>query len=187
MLAAAALVATAVPAAAGSADAAERTAGTGTHTLAKGRTVCQKGSTTGSGRCWKLLRTRKKLTVVEAIPLENKTRRKRANMHCSFSRSVSRSVDVGGEVSSSVEAGVFKVVNVNVTATVHRSVTQTAEEASTAGGDVTLRPGESVVCQRTYGYVVARVRQYTWSGGTQSQVKILRAKVPANLGVRIVD
>lgn len=156
------------------------------HTAKKNKTVCQKGSGTHSGRCWKLLKTKKKLVVMEAIPLENKTRHKKANMHCSFSRTISRTVEVGGEVSSSVEAGVFKVVNVNITATVHRNVSQTAEEASSAGGDITLKPGESVVCQRTYGYVVARVRQYTWSGG-KSEYKILKSKIPANLGVRIVD
>ena len=151
------------------------------------RTHCQKGSGTQSGRCWKLLESRSKLVVVEAIPLENKTRRKKTNMHCSFSRSVSRSVTVGGSVSASVEVGVFKVVKANVTVTVHQDVTQTATQASEAGGDVTLKPGESVVCQRTYGYVWARVKQYTWSGGHEAEVKILKSKIPANLGVRIVD
>ena len=151
------------------------------------RTVCQEGSGTQSGRCWKLLESRSKLVVVEAIPLENKTRRKKSNMHCSFSRPVSRSVTVGGSVSASAEFGVFKVVKANITVTVHRDVTQTASQASTAGGSVVLKPGESVVCQRTYGYVWARVKQYTWSGGRDAETIILKSKVPANLGVRIVD
>lgn len=153
----------------------------------KGSVVkCAKGSGSHSGRCWKLLKSQIKVVVVEAIPLENKSRHKKANMHCSFSRTVSKSVEVGGSVSSSVEAGVFSVVKVNVTASVHRNVTQTATEASTAGGDVTLRPGESVVCQRTFGHVVARVKQTTWAGSKTESV-ILKAKIPSALGVRIVD
>jgi hypothetical protein len=149
-------------------------------------TKCAKGSGSYSGRCWKLLKSKVAVVVVEAIPLENQTRRKKANMHCSFSRTVSKSVEVGGSVSASVEAGVFSVVKVNVSTTVHKNVSQTATEASSAGGDITLKPGESVVCQRTYGHVIARVRQTTWSGG-KTESKVLRAKIPAGLGVRIVD
>ncbi len=180
VLGAAALVSVMLVAPSATADAAAPT-----HARAS-KTKCAKGSGSYSGRCWKLLKTAKRLVVVEAIPLENKTRHKKANMHCSFSRTVSKSVEVGGSVSSSVEAGVFSVVKVNVNVSVHKNVSQTASQASTAGGDVTLKPGESVVCQRTYGYVVARVKQYTWHGG-KSETKILKTKIPANLGVRIVD
>ncbi len=148
--------------------------------------VCTRASDSTAGRCWELLKSRKRLAVVEAIVLENRTRRKKVNMHCSFTRSVSRTVEVGGSVTGSVKAGVFKVVEVNVSTTVHRNVQQTAEQASSAGGDVTLRPGESVVCQRTYGYVVARVRQITYSASVVT-TRVLTAKVPSNLGVRITD
>lgn len=167
---------------------AAQSEGAQTYKVAKkgNKTVCAKGSGSHSGRCWKLLKSGKKVVVVEAITLENKTKKKKVNMHCSFSRTVSKSVEVGGSVSGSVEAGVFSVVKVNVSTTVHKNVSQTATQASEAGGSVTLKPGESVVCQRTFGHVVARVRQYTWSGN-KSEVKILRAKIPSYLGVRVVD
>jgi hypothetical protein len=152
---------------------------------ARGKTQCVKGSGTYSGRCFTLLRSAKHVTPVESVPLENRSSHK-ATMHCSFSRTISRSISYGASLSASAEASYFSVVKASVTATVSKEVNQTASQATEAGGSIVLRPGESVTCLRTYGYVTVRVKDYTYRG-TTSNSTIRRGKVPSTLGVRIID
>jgi len=58
--------------------------------------------------------------------------------------------------------------------------------ATTAGGSVRLKPGQRVICQRTYGSLVSKVKETTYRPGSQS-VRRFKVRVPSYLGVRIVD
>gem|GEM_PF-6478545 len=163
MLAALALVAaglftTAPPV---SASTPDTTTAAASEVQARGLTRCVRGSGPGSGRCFTFLRSRKVVKAVEGIPLENRSSRP-ATMHCSFSRTITKSVTAGVKVSASVKGTIFGVVEASVSTEVSMSVTQTASQASTAGGSVRLQPGQSVTCLRTYGHVVARVKDYRW-------------------------
>ena len=152
---------------------------------AKNITKCVKGSNEYAGRCYKVISSKKKVVVIEAIPLENDSSHK-VTVHCSFSRSISKSVSYGASLSASAEASFFSVVKVSVTASVSKEVSQTASEASEAGGSIVLKPGQSVNCLRTYGVVTARVRETTYNGSNIKH-RILKAKVPSYLGVRITN
>lgn len=155
------------------------------------KTVCEPGSGTSSGKCYKQMSAViKRIKVVDAVPLINASS-KTATMHCSFSSSVTREITLGGSasISGGAEVSLLKIASASVatTYTLEASVTMSATQAKEAGGSVTLKPGEKVVCQRIYSHVTFTVKPYTYSGtqvfwGTEKSVT-----VPSSLGVRIVD
>lgn len=158
---------------------------------AAGHIVCEKGSDSYAGVCFKQLSSLVRgIKVVQAVPLINGTSHRRANMHCSFSDTVTKSLTLGGSTSMTVSAKAsildLAEVSASTTYTLSASVTQTAASASEAGGSVTLPPHTQVVCQRIYSYVTFRVQRQSWHGTSTSNVT-KRVTVPSSLGVRIVD
>ncbi len=155
------------------------------------KTVCERGSSTSSGRCYKQMSSVvKRVKVVDAVPLINRSSRK-ATFHCAFSSSVTREVTLGGSVSvsASAEASLMKIASASVstTYTLDAHVTMSATQAKEAGGSVVLRPGQKVVCQRIYSHVTFSVRPYTYSGTTIRWGTTKSVTVPSSLGVRLVD
>lgn len=161
-------------------------AGGGSAAHAASRTACAKGSGTGSGHCWERSTIYKHLKVVEAVPLENRSRRT-ATMHCSFSRTITRSFTAGASVTSSAKVSIIKLVDAGVETTLHGSVSQTSSQATTAGGTIRLKPGQRVTCQRTYGYVTSRIKDYYYNSKGTHSVRRYAVTIPAYIGVRIVD
>lgn len=154
---------------------------------ARARTKCVKGSGTYAGTCYKFLRSTKKVVPVEAVPLRNRSSRT-GTFTCSFTRTVSRAVEYGASATSSAEAeAVFGLAKISLSVTVSKKVTQTDTQASTAGGSVTLKPGQSVTCLRTYGSVIMRVQRYTYRGSEVTYDDPSKVRLPAYLGVDIVD
>jgi len=148
-------------------------------------TRCLPGSNTYSGRCFTSHRVYRALKVVEAVPLVNRSRRT-ATFHCSFTRTITRSVAVGVSVSAEVKATLFKLVDASTSISVHQEVTQTASQATQAGLSVRLRPRQSAICQRTYGHVKTRITDTSYSGSRVHRRRYT-VKVPSFLGVRLVD
>ena len=154
-------------------------------TSADAATRCLRGSTTYSGRCFTSHRIYRHQRVAEAVPLVNRSRHT-ATLQCSFTHTITRSLDVGASVSSEVKGTLFGLVDASTSITVHRTVTQTASQATQAGASVRLKPGERVTCERTYGYVTTRVTDKRYSG-SHVQQRSYRVRVPSYLGVRLVD
>lgn len=148
-------------------------------------TRCVRGSSTSSGLCFTYLSSVKHLAVAEAVPLQNHSS-KTATFNCSFTRTITKSITWGASLSTEAQATLFGFLETKVSGTISRSVSQTAAQATAAGLSVRLKPGQSAVCERTYGYVVTRVRKNEWHGTTGSD-KVLTSKVPSYLGVRLVD
>lgn len=136
--------------------------------------------------CFKLLKTKYRVKRVEAVPLRNKSSKK-ATMHCSFTKTISRSVQKKAGLSTSAEVNaVFGLAKVNVSVHVEKSVTQTASQATTVGGSVVLKPGEKVTCIRTYGHVVTKVRRID-RRNEERKTRVIKTKIPSSLGVDIID
>ncbi|MBE7325937.1 hypothetical protein IEQ44_14900 [Nocardioides sp. Y6] len=151
------------------------------------KTRCLKGSGASGGVCFKLRSTKYRVKRVESVPLRNKSSKK-ATMHCSFTKTISKSVQRKAGISSTAEVNaVFGLAKLNVSVNVEKSVTQTASQATTAGGSIVLKPGEEVTCIRTYGHVVTKVRRYAWSGNKMTSDEIIKTKIPSSLGVDIID
>lgn len=146
-------------------------------------TKCEGG--TGSGRCITVSKVKKHVKVVEAVPLENKSK-KTATMSCSFTKTVTKSMTGSVSLSVGIKAKVFVVAEASTSIDLSKSVTQTASSATTAAATVTLKPHESVTCQRTYGYVTANVKQVD-RAGSHTDTKKYTVTVPVSLGARIVD
>lgn len=157
---------------------------------ATSRTRCQRGSGMESGRCWTRHQVYRHLKVVEAVPLENRSH-KTGTFHCTFSRNISQSVEAGYSVGYEAKVSIMKLVDAGTTMTLHMNVSQTASQATEAGASFRLKPGQRVVCQRTYGYVTTRIKDYQWWGGTGahagSSTHYYTVRVPARLGIRVVD
>lgn len=157
------------------------------HTAERAARRCLPGSGAASGTCFTFLSSRKHSVAVESVPLVNHSH-KVVTLHCDFTRTVSRSVTWGASLTTTAKATLFKVVEASVSATVSRTVSQTAQQATRAGGSVTLRPGQSVTCLRTYGWVVTRVRKVYWTSNDQIHIEtVIKSKVPSHLGVTVVD
>ncbi|MBP2416428.1 hypothetical protein ACFFOM_06800 [Microlunatus capsulatus] len=146
-------------------------------------TRCQGG--TGSSRCVTVSNVKKHLKVVESVSLENKSSKK-VTMHCSFTKSISRTTTGSISLTAGVKAQVFGVAEASTSIDITSSVSQSASQATTAGGSVVLRSHESVLCQRTYGYVKADVKEVT-STSTKSSTRRYTVTIPVNMGVRVVD
>ncbi|MGN6783212.1 MAG: hypothetical protein ACTHJH_17115 [Marmoricola sp.] len=157
---------------------------------AASRTRCQRGSSMEGGRCWTRHQIYRHLKVVEAVPLENRSH-KTGTFHCTFSRNISQSVEAGYSVAYEAKVSIMKLVDAGTTMTLHMNVSQTASQATEAGASFRLKPGQRVVCQRTYGYVTTRIKDYRWWGSTGahagSSTHYYTVKVPARLGIRVVD
>lgn len=153
----------------------------------KGTTKCVRGSGPSRGTCYKYLSSRFKLTPVESIPLRNRSSRV-VTMSCGFSRTITKSITESASMSSAAEVNaVFGLAKVTVEASVSRSVSQTAEQATTAGGSIRLKPGQQVVCVRTYGSTTLRLQRYEYFPSGKVVRKNFRTKIPAYLGVDIRD
>ncbi len=155
------------------------------------KTVCERGSSTGSGRCHQQRSAViKRVSVVDAVPLINRSS-KRATLHCNFTTSVRRDITLGGSVAvtGAAEVSFLKIASASVstTYTLHASVSMSSESSKEAGATVTLNPGERVVCQRIYSYVSFSERTYTYSGTKVTYQPVKTVTVPSNLGIRIVD
>lgn len=150
---------------------------------ASAATRCEGG--TGSGRCITVSKVKKHVKVVEAVPLENRSK-KTATMSCSFTKTVTKSMTGSVSLSVGIKAKVFVVAEASTSIDLSKSVTQSASTATTAAATVKLKPGESVTCERTYGYVKANVKQVD-RAGTHTDTKRYTVTVPVSLGARIVD
>ena len=141
----------------------------------------------GSSQCFTATHLIKSVQVVESVPLVNKSK-KTVNAHCSFSRTITKSVSAGVDLSATVKGTLFKVVEASTTATVHSSVSQTAAQATTAGGSVSLRPGQQIICQRIYSRIVANIKEVTYYPMPKnSKTRTYSSTTPSSLGVRFVD
>src|SRR3546814_2335528 len=110
------------------------------------KTVCEKGSGTSSGRCYKQRSAVvKKVRVVDAVPLINRSS-KRVTMTCNFSSTITKGITAGGSasVTTSAEASFMKIAKASVSATytLHASVRMSSAQAKSAGGTVTLKRSE---------------------------------------------
>jgi hypothetical protein len=153
-------------------------------------TRCQKGSNMEGGRCWTRSTIYKHLKVAEAVPLENLSSRT-ITAHCQFSRTITKTFTGGVDLNYNAKASILGLVDVGTSYTLHMSVSQSAAQATEAGASVVLRPGQRVTCQRTYGYVSTRIKDYRYWGSTGahagSSTTYYTVTVPAYLGVRVVD
>lgn len=148
---------------------------------------CLKGSGAASGTCFTFLSSRKHSVAVESVPLVNHSH-KVATLHCDFTQTISRSVKWGASLTASAKATLFGVMEASISATISKEISQTAQQATNAGGSVRLRPGESVTCLRTYGWVTTRVRKTYWTSNDQIHIEtVISSKVPSHLGVTVVD
>jgi hypothetical protein len=145
--------------------------------------TCQ--GTTYSGRCLTASKVKRHLKVVQSVDLQNRSSRT-AVMHCSFTQTITRSVTGSTTLSVGLKGQVLKVVEASTSVDLSKSVTQTASSATTAGGSVTLKRNQAVICQRTYGYVSADIKESTWSG-KKGSTRYYTVTVPIRMGVRIID
>ncbi|RCK70075.1 hypothetical protein DT076_08765 [Desertihabitans brevis] len=143
---------------------------------------CVGGSS--SGRCVKVLSTSVQTEVVESTVLANDSGIS-GSFTCGFSQTITRSVEQSASAEMSVSAQVA-AVGASASVGVSESVSQSASSASSVAGTVTLAPGESVTCQRTYGSVRSVLQEYTYSGTGTNDGPQYVVVVPSSLGVRIV-
>lgn len=155
-------------------------------TPAEAATRCtQKGP--GSSQCFTATNVVRGQKVVESVPLVNRSS-KPVTAHCSFSKTISRSVSASVTVAGEVKGTLFKVVDASTSISVSASLTQTAEQATTAGGSVRLRPGQRIICQRIYSNVVSRIKEVTYYPAPRnSTTRYYSTTTPSSLGVRFVD
>ena len=140
-----------------------------------------------SGVCYTVTHVTKKLKVLQSIPLENKRKKKGTVVfHCNFSDTFTKSMTAGASVSAGVKAKVLGVAEVESSINLSLSVTQSASRAESAAADVPLKRGEGVLCQRTYGYVTAKVLESHYSSSSV-YTKRYSVKIPINMGVRVKD
>jgi hypothetical protein len=156
-----------------------------TATPAAAATRCQGG--TGSSRCVTVSHVKRHLKVIESVPLENTTKKKKVTMSCSFSRSYSRSMTGSITMSAGVKGQVFGVAEASTSIDLSKSVSQTATQATSASGTVTLKPGEAVLCQRTYGYIKADVKEVTTTAKKKASTRYYTVTIPVSMGARITD
>lgn len=171
-LAAAAVCAGALLVPAGSAEAA-------------GNTKCFTGGDGRTGTCYTVGPVAKHSVVVEAVPLVNNSSRT-VKASCAFTQTITKSIETGISSNTEVKATLFSLVDASTSITIHKKVTQTASQAVTAGGEITLKPHTSITCERTYGYVVSTVTRKVWHDATTT-IKKFTVRIPSNLGVTFVD
>lgn len=149
---------------------------------------CTVAGNNASITCWSTSTVSKTTAVVESVPLKN-TSSKTATFHCTFSKSLSYTgaitTTAGASVSASVKAAIFASVDASVSYSVSLSLSQTAAQATEAGVTVSLKPGQSVVCERTYTKVTATVTEtYT---NTKTTTTTYKAVLPSSFGVTLAD
>jgi hypothetical protein len=140
--------------------------------------------TTYAGRCVTTSNIVKKSTVVESVPLTNKSSYT-ATMNCSFTTTITKSFSTSLSLTSSVKATVWSVVEASVSGTQSMTLSQTASQATTAGGSVKLPPGGKVICQRVYGYYTMTTKIDEWGPGAVDRT--LTSTLPYSLGVTIIN
>jgi hypothetical protein len=137
------------------------------------------------GRCLTASAVKKHVSVVESVPIENDSR-KTITVTCAFERTITKSTSASISVTGSVKVSIVKVVDLSTSVSVSNEVTQTASTATKIAATIKLKPGQSVTCERTYGYVSAKIREHWWSGGSD-HYRNYTVKVPSYLGARVVD
>lgn len=152
---------------------------------ASAATKCEGGTT--AGRCITTSNPVYRSTVVESVPLINASKTKTVTMSCGFSQTITRTWGVSATLSAEVKAKVWGVVEATVGGSQTASLSQTASAATTAGGSVTLKPGESVTCQRIYGYYTMTTVISTWTASKSLPEQRFTSTLPYSLGVKIVD
>lgn len=138
---------------------------------------------TYSGRCIATSNIVYHSTVVETVPLTNKSKYT-ATMNCGFTTTVSRSYSNSVSLTASLKASVWGVAEASISGTQQITLTQTASQATTAGGSVKLPPGGKVICQRVYGYYTMKTVINEWGPGAAA-TKTLTSTVPYSFGVTI--
>ena len=129
----------------------------------------------------------RKRVIVESVPLENNSK-KTVTAHCGFSLTNTKSELFSSSVTAEIKQDIPLVAEVKFSGTFMRSITQTAAQATQAGGDVTLAPGEHLTCNRTYGYT--RFSVHSWDNfGTDTghNQRWFKVRVPSRLGILFTD
>lgn len=140
--------------------------------------------TTYAGRCITTSNSVKKSTIVESVPLTNKSSYT-ATMNCAFTTTISRSFSTSLSLTTSLKASVWTAVEATVSGTQSMTLSQTATQATTAGGSVKLPPGGKVICQRVYGYYTMTTKVDEWGPGAVD--RSFTSTLPYSLGVTIID
>lgn len=140
------------------------------------------------GACYKFLSSRFVTKPVDTVPLQNKSYKKKGTFTCSFSKTVTRSAEYGASITSSAEVNaVFGLAKLSLSATVHKSVTQTSSQATAAGVSVVLKPREKVFCLQTYGKVVMRTRKIVRTAEGAVTKSVHKVSIPSTMGVALRD
>ena len=143
---------------------------------------CDPNSGSYSGACYTMSTYVKHVTVVQTVPLQN-TSKITIKAHCSFTDTITESLHASASVTASAKATIFGAVEVGVSETVSLSVSQTASAATSAGGSFTLKPGQTVTCERIYSNVTTSVVESDYAG-SKITTKKYTVTVPSSLGVR---
>ena len=138
-----------------------------------------------AGRCLTASAVKKHVSVVESVPIENDSS-KTVTATCAFERTITKGTSASISVTGSVKVSIVKVVDLSTSISVTSEVSQSAATATKIAATIKLKPGQSVTCERTYGYVTAKIKEHWWSGG-RDHYRNYTVKVPSYLGARIVD
>jgi len=149
-------------------------------TTANASTKCTSG-----GVCVTLSAKTHHSVVVQTVVLTNSTKKKKTNMHCGFSSTISRSFSTSKSVSAEVKLAVSSFMDLTIAGEQTTTIEQTASDAVEAAGDIKLNPGEGVVCKRTYGYYTetTKVTEYVPVAKTYT----FTSTMPYAFGVDIDD
>lgn len=151
-----------------------------------GRTKCVKGSSTYGGHCWTVKYSSYKTKTVEATPLVNHSR-KSVDVSCSFSKTISKSFEAGYAYTAEAKANVMGLVDAGTSHTLHMNYRQTGEQASRVGAGARLKPGQRIICLRTYGWVRSSVREFEWRNLKTTFSKSTTVDIPSGIGITVVD
>lgn len=145
-------------------------------------TSCQGGSY--SGHCVETTNEVVSTSVVDTVPMTNNYSTA-ADFTCSFTSTISESLETSASVDASVSAGIVGAASASVSVGLSQSISQTGSEATAAGVTVTLQPGQTAYCQRTYQHVTASVHEYDYSSSGTSNERNYSATIPSSFGVAL--
>jgi 3-hydroxyacyl-CoA dehydrogenase len=146
---------------------------------------CERGSDEHAGRCFTVGTIVHTVKVVEAVPLNN-TSNHVVHAKCDFTQEITKEMSTSQEVQAGVKAELFDFIGADTSYKVTKEVKQSAKEATTAGGSVTLQPGQHIVCERTYGSVSSKVKVYEWDGN-KSKHYTVTTHIPSYLGATFTN
>lgn len=140
----------------------------------------------GFKRCYKVTRIKHHRVWAEAMPAVNHSKDKvRAHVRCGFAQTIERRFELGGSYTGKAGLSLLKLVEASGSWTLALKLHQTASQAREIAGDFRLKPGQKVMCVRTYGYVTARVKSWDrWDvGGQIRNVRTRKLTAPSSLGI----